>query len=239
MKKIYTLLVFVFAAATSFAQLNYDLQMALVTPTSGSTVDGSSPISVDFTVTNNGPDAIPAGDTLFFAYANGAFSALYSLTGVQNQASGFILAADLTNGGSLTLSTDLAGAAASFDLTSWANGETCNVLCVGRGSASLSQADPNDSDFTNNADSFMLSQPAAGIEENTIGMVVYPNPAENVLNVQSTEAVVSVEVYGFDGKLVASSTNNQVDVSGLTSGAYIYKVETVTGNILKDKFIKK
>ena len=60
-----------------------------------------------------------------------------------------------------------------------------------------------------------------GIEEANAGtIVVYPNPTENVLNIQ-TRLDVDVEVYSMTGKLVLSeSKTNRVDFRGLKSGIY-------------------
>ena len=60
-----------------------------------------------------------------------------------------------------------------------------------------------------------------GIEEANAGtIVVYPNPTENVLNIQ-TRLDVDVEVYSMTGKLVLSeSKTNRIDFRGLKSGIY-------------------
>ena len=60
-----------------------------------------------------------------------------------------------------------------------------------------------------------------GIEEAGSGtIIVYPNPTENVLNIQ-TRLDVDVEVYSMTGKLVLSETKtNVVDFRGLTPGIY-------------------
>ena len=238
MNKLYTLALAICATSLSFGQISYDLQLDLVTPTSGSTIPASSTVSVDFTLTNNGPDAIPTGDTLFFVYTDGTGSAVFSFTNVAGQASGVILAADFTSGMTLTASTELTGPL-TFDLSAFPNGETCNVVCLGSGSAVLAGADPNDTNPLNNLDSFMISA-AADLDELNEGVVIYPNPAVNVLNVQASEEVASINVIGLDGSIVSTSVNsNQVDVSTLGSGIYVYQVELASGKVVTDKFIKK
>ena len=219
------------------AQLSYDLQLSLDNPVSGSTVDNSSPISVDFTLSNNGPDDIPAGDTLWFVYSDASFSNLYSLSNVSGQASGFILANDLTSGGSVS-STNFGGPF-SFDLTSWSAGDTAIVVCLGAGADALSQTgDVSELAFQNNLDLFILGQ-TSGIVELSNDVTVFPVPTKNVLNVNATAEVKSIQVLTMDGKLVAEATNsNQVDVSKLPSGVYLYLIETEVG-IARNTFVKE
>lgn len=57
---------------------------------------------------------------------------------------------------------------------------------------------------------------------------VYPNPIKNVLNVSFSQEINSVEVYNMIGQKVKSvqvnATEGQLDMSSLTSGAYVVKV---------------
>jgi hypothetical protein len=238
MKKLYTLALALCATSLSFAQISYDLQLDLVTPASGSTVPGTAAVSVNFTVTNNGPDAVPMGDTLFFVYTNAVGSQVYSFVNVLGQASGFILAAPLANGSSLS-ATDLGGPF-SFDLSAFPNGETCNVVCLGSGSVVLAgTGDPNDTNPVNNFDSFIVNQ-TSGLAELNAGIVVYPNPAINALNVEASEAIASITVIGMDGSIVSNSEfSSQVDVSTLVSGIYVYQVTLSSGAVVTNKFVKQ
>jgi len=72
--------------------------------------------------------------------------------------------------------------------------------------------------------------------------VIYPNPAEDFLNIQAGENVriVSVDVYNSLGQLVLTIPNakNEIDVSGLKSGSYFLKVLSDNGSS-NAKFIKK
>jgi hypothetical protein len=236
MKKFYSSLFAVLIAAGASAQ-GYDLEMTLVTPTSGSTQDQSSPISVDFTLTNNGPDALSAGDTLWFVYADGMGQNIHSLTNVAGQASGAILQADLTSGQSLTASTFLGPI--SLDVTSWANGETVSILCLGAGADALTQnGDAEETNPLNNFDSFLLGT-TSSLEEAELSILAFPVPAKDVLNIQSSEAVAQVTVLNMNGQVVAQSTTASVNVSALQSGVYLYQVETVTGTVIQNKFVKQ
>ena len=70
---------------------------------------------------------------------------------------------------------------------------------------------------------------------------VYPNPVQDVLNIRSTTSVDAIAVYDILGKLVLEVTPDTispvVDMSALTSGAYLVKV-TIDGASKTVKVIK-
>jgi len=78
-----------------------------------------------------------------------------------------------------------------------------------------------------------------GIQENTnaANVSVYPNPANDVVNVNSTEAISVIEVYNTLGELVytqnfttASQTHNtQVNLNNMPGGMYMVQVLTANG----------
>ncbi len=71
---------------------------------------------------------------------------------------------------------------------------------------------------------------------------LYPNPAKDVLNIQSKQnvAINSVEIYNQLGQIVIATTNaiNSIDVANLASGAYFVKVNTEKGSA-NAKFVKE
>lgn len=75
-----------------------------------------------------------------------------------------------------------------------------------------------------------------------IGITFYPNPANNVLNINtklSESGVITVK--GLDGRTIMSSDilgNTQMNVSKLTSGAYILEFTNENGQRATAKFIK-
>jgi hypothetical protein len=77
--------------------------------------------------------------------------------------------------------------------------------------------------------------------ESATDVVIYPNPATNVLNIQGFE-LTSVQVYSISGTMMISETapySNRIDVSNLPFGIYIIKMTDVEGRIAVDKFLKK
>lgn len=75
------------------------------------------------------------------------------------------------------------------------------------------------------------------LNENTF--VIYPNPVQNELNIQSNFEIRSIEIYSLDGKLVLQSTQNILNVQSLESGIYLMKIENNKGGISTKKFIKE
>jgi len=58
------------------------------------------------------------------------------------------------------------------------------------------------------------------------------------LNFQVNEEVNSIELFGMDGKLAMTSTENAMNISALPNGIYFYTVNTVSGKILTGKVSK-
>ena len=71
---------------------------------------------------------------------------------------------------------------------------------------------------------------------------VYPNPTKNILNIESNSfEVSSVEIHDVLGKRVFQQNglnNNQIDISNLTNGIYIMKINA-DGKTLTRKIIKE
>ena len=83
---------------------------------------------------------------------------------------------------------------------------------------------------------------AVGDSNKTKAIQLYPNPVRDILILKTDEKIISVDVFGIDGKKLINkvrvTTNNQLDVHNLVQGAYIIQVttETKTETI---KFIKQ
>ena len=77
-----------------------------------------------------------------------------------------------------------------------------------------------------------------GNTNNTISL--YPNPAQEVLNISSSNSITKIEVYDLLGKKVASNNNaSNVNVAALGKGAYIVKVVQENGCVVAKQFIKE
>lgn len=78
---------------------------------------------------------------------------------------------------------------------------------------------------------------SAGVIELSSNLKVYPNPANDVLNISANGEISNVVISTLDGKVVQTTNYTSVDVSNLTSGMYIYQV-TVNGKVSTGNFVK-
>jgi hypothetical protein len=80
--------------------------------------------------------------------------------------------------------------------------------------------------------------------DKSAGIQVYPNPADDILYINSSEGIESVQLFNSEGKLIRNNSNEQnrnlknVDLSGLAPGLYFVKVFTEQ-NVFSGKVIKK
>ena len=69
---------------------------------------------------------------------------------------------------------------------------------------------------------------------------LYPNPAQEVLNISSSNSITNIEVYDLLGKKVATNNNTKnVNVAALGKGFYIVKVVHENGSVVAKQFIKE
>ena len=83
-----------------------------------------------------------------------------------------------------------------------------------------------------------LSTNDFGNTKNTISL--YPNPANDVLNISSSNSITKIEVFDMQGRNVASNNNaSNVNVAALGKGVYIVKVVQENGSVIAKQFIKE
>ena len=77
------------------------------------------------------------------------------------------------------------------------------------------------------------------INENTLlNFTVYPTVAENTLFIKSKKEITKIEIYSEIGQLMKVTMENQIDISNLTQGLYLVKVEDDSGNFGVKKVVK-
>ncbi|WP_193810666.1 T9SS type A sorting domain-containing protein [Kaistella flava (ex Peng et al. 2021)] len=87
----------------------------------------------------------------------------------------------------------------------------------------------------NDAKGFLIKLPGALASQEVIKsekLNVYPNPVKDIVTIKSLDKIESAEVYSTAGQLVFSSKNiidNKINLSVLTKGVYILKVQTNKG----------
>jgi len=62
------------------------------------------------------------------------------------------------------------------------------------------------------------------VRENTI--TIYPNPAEDVINISCSNQINEVRIFNFVGQIIYQGNNSTINTSNFKSGVYIIKVET-------------
>lgn len=69
----------------------------------------------------------------------------------------------------------------------------------------------------------------------------YPNPVENVLNLSSQQGIVNIGIYDVEGRLVRNFDNpaQSIDLSALSNGIYVAKVQLENGSRTNLKLVKK
>lgn len=98
-----------------------------------------------------------------------------------------------------------------------------------------SYVDPNNWNWTTDLAIFpyVSADFSTGIKSSNVlsSVALYPNPTSGVLNVTSTEANSTIEIYNVIGTNVFSKTqlikgNNSIDLTNLAAGSYIVKVKS-------------
>lgn len=80
---------------------------------------------------------------------------------------------------------------------------------------------------------------SVGINEAAkVAVMIYPNPAENLLHIVSNDRLLKVSVLSYNGKIIFTGNKETIDISNLSSGAYFLQTYTAKG-ISYFKFMKK
>ena len=78
-------------------------------------------------------------------------------------------------------------------------------------------------DITSLHDNNTLSSP--DFSQNNLKVALYPNPVNDVLNIESDAEIKSVEIYNLLGQKVKTASTKQVAVFDLQAGTYMVRVE--------------
>ena len=78
---------------------------------------------------------------------------------------------------------------------------------------------------------------SSDFQANNLKFSLYPNPVQDILNIESETEVKSVEIYSLQGQKVQTATSKTFEVNNLPAGVYFVKVENVEGAIATKKLI--
>ena len=70
------------------------------------------------------------------------------------------------------------------------------------------------------------------------GILIYPNPANDILNIEGADSDCRVSVYSLTGQALIRESGNCINVSILQSGIYLIKIESGDQSALL-KFVKQ
>jgi hypothetical protein len=69
--------------------------------------------------------------------------------------------------------------------------------------------------------------------------VIYPNPVQNILTIESKDSIESIQIYSILGELLASEKGvSHIDFSTYTKGIYFLKIDTEKGAVFQ-KVVKE
>ena len=77
-----------------------------------------------------------------------------------------------------------------------------------------------------------------GVAENEASFGIYPNPANDVLNVKAND-VKNIEILNMLGQTVITTNVNAINVANLTNGVYFVRVNFNNGEVSTQKFVKE
>jgi hypothetical protein len=69
-------------------------------------------------------------------------------------------------------------------------------------------------------------------------ILIYPNPAKDMINIKSDHKIPSIEIYDYYGRLVIVANQTRIDISKLNRGLYVVKILSRDKNYRTGKFLK-
>lgn len=70
-------------------------------------------------------------------------------------------------------------------------------------------------------------------------VVVYPNPASDIINIETKNLIKDIEIISAEGKTLLHSKEKTINISRLNKGMYFVKITDSHGNTATQKIIKK
>lgn len=242
MKKITTLLsaaLLVGTIANAQAVRNNDLEVNVTSPTNNQVIAYQDSFYLNFSLTNNGPDAIPSGDTIVYKTTIDTIARKFNIT--QPIASG----ATINVNGFVAKNMQTTDLEAGFCI--WLLDQS--TISVDGLPIRVTYNDPNGSNDTACAQ-FTLKGPTTGILDANNAkyatLNLYPNPASTSVNfdfVAGANETVNVKVIDVTGKVINSQLINNnfsnkytVDVTNVPNGVYFLDV-TANDKKLRGKMV--
>ncbi|MBQ6277076.1 MAG: T9SS type A sorting domain-containing protein, partial [Bacteroidales bacterium] len=86
--------------------------------------------------------------------------------------------------------------------------------------------------------------PAVGIDESiATEIAIFPNPANDILNITSSETISEIEIVNVMGQVVerieVNSDNVVCNVEDLKAGVYVVRIRTASATLSQRRFVKE
>lgn len=72
-----------------------------------------------------------------------------------------------------------------------------------------------------------------------LDVVIYPNPTNDVLSIESNTEIQKAELFTLGGKKIKDNFTNSIDISSISTGLYLLNIYLENGKIITKKVIKK
>jgi hypothetical protein len=113
------------------------------------------------------------------------------------------------------------------------------VTAIANGTVTIQAVSTEDATVLDTIE-IVISGQVLGIDEvSKTQFVLYPNPAEAVVAIQSSLEVATVTVYNLLGQTTAIGDGNTINIAHLSAGTYVIKVDFTNGKSATQKIIKK
>ncbi|MFL9844266.1 T9SS type A sorting domain-containing protein [Flavobacterium rhizosphaerae] len=115
---------------------------------------------------------------------------------------------------------------------------TVNFTPTQAGSYAVEVTNENECTALSECRTVTESELSVGNYLNGTSLILYPNPAKNILIIQSDAVITSMEVTNMLGQKIMTNIDTEIDVAELPAGSYLLKATTDRGTFQK-KFIKQ
>jgi hypothetical protein len=79
----------------------------------------------------------------------------------------------------------------------------------------------------------------SSFKSNNLKFSLYPNPATNLLKIDIDSDIQSVEIYSLQGQKIMTASSKEINISNLSAGIYMVRVQDVDGSVATQKIIKE
>jgi uncharacterized protein YjdB len=156
-----------------------------------------------------------------------------------------------TNKGSIQITANIAPTEAINKQVTWSINDTnlatitqTGLVTAKANGTAIVTAQTTDGSNLTATKTISITNQNVGINEVNLNnqIVVYPNPASNILTIKSTFDLTGMQLQLLDitGKVIAQYHNQtEIDLSAIANGMYLLHIQTPNGNLVKQVVVNK